>query len=269
MDRGADNSAVLMRSHKEGLLVTVRATHDRALNKYGGGLRLWSHMKSQAPLGCFPLQLRERPGRPARVADLSVRAARISAPVARPTSERRTQWINFWAVYVKELGFCKEPVEWMLWTTYPVKTYGDALRVIRNYTLRWRVEDFHRAWKSGVCNIESSQLRSVAALQRWGAMTAAVAARAEHLKHISRTEPDAPAIRELTQDEIDAAVILSETKKHSPGSQLSLQEAVLLVAQVGGYTGKSSGGPPGAIVIARGLRDVEVFARGLAAGRSG
>jgi hypothetical protein len=30
-------------------------------------------------------------------------------------------------------------------------------------------------------------------------------------------------------------------------------EAVLWITQLGGYTGKSSGGPPGAITIGRGL----------------
>jgi hypothetical protein len=35
------------------------------------------------------------------------------------------------------------------------------------------------------------------------------------------------------------------------------------VADLGGYTGKSSGGPPGAIVIGRGLHRIEAVATAL------
>lgn len=269
MDRGADYGAVLWKAHREQLLVTVRAAYDRALSKRATDLHLWERMSRERPMGSFPLKVPARDGRPARVAHLCIRAARVSVPVAKMSQARRTQWLDLCAVHVREISIADEPIEWMLWTTYNVKHFGDAYRVVTNYAKRWRIEEFHRAWKSSVCNIEGSQLRSVGALQRWGAMTAAVAARAEHLKLLSRTEPDKPAIEELTRDEIDAAILLSETKKHRLGDALSLGEVTLLIAQVGGYTGKSSGGPPGTIVISRGLRDVMIAARGLARGRSG
>ena len=59
-----------------------------------------------------------------------------------------------------------------------------------------------------------------------------------------------------------AAIVLSETKRHQPGDQLTLGQAVELIAEVGGYTGRrNSGGPPGTTVISRGLNDVLVVAR--------
>jgi hypothetical protein len=173
------------------------------------------------------------------------------------------------AVYVSETRRRKGSVAWMLWTTYPVKTARDALRVVKGYTMRWRVEEFHRAWKSGHCDIESSQLRSVDAIQRWGAITAAVAARAEHLKLRSRAEPEALAETELSRDEIDAAILLSGTKRHRRGAKLTLQQVVELIARVGGCIGKSSGGPPGTITIGRGLDRVVAAATALAAVRCG
>ena len=96
-----------------------------------------------------------------------------------------------------------------------------------------------------------------------------MAARAEHLKLLSRSEPDCDAELELSRNEIDAAIILTETKHHRIGDKLTLQQAVWLIAQVGGYTGKSSGGPPGAQTIARGLQFVAPAAAVLAATRSG
>jgi len=38
-----------------------------------------------------------------------------------------------------------------LWTNYPVATFEDATLVIENYAKRWRIEDFHKTWKSGAC----------------------------------------------------------------------------------------------------------------------
>jgi hypothetical protein len=268
LDRGGDFGDVLSLAYKQNLLVTVRASHDRALDDYGGK-RLWKHMKEQPVMGQMAVAVPARPSKPARTARLSIRAKKIPLMIAPATKQRRSQPIELTAVHVCERKGPKDRIEWMLWTTYPVKTAADAMHVVKAYTMRWRIEDFHRAWKSGHCDIESSQLRSVDALQLWGAITAAVAARAEHLKLRSRSEPDVLAETELSRHEIDAAIILSETKKHRRGDQLTLHQAVDLIASVGGYTGKSSGGPPGTITISRGLDQISAAAKALAAVRSG
>ena len=41
----------------------------------------------------------------------------------------------------------------------------------------------------------------------------------------------------------------------------SLVDVVRWIAQEGGYTGKSSGGPPGAIVLSRGMERLQVLFR--------
>src|SRR5690606_6509071 len=106
----------------------------------------------------------------------------------------------------------QEPICWILLTTHPLESLADCLLVIRSYTCRWRVEEFHKAWKSGLCDVESSQLRSYAAIQRWASILAAVAARAERLKRLSRETPDVDALTEFSQDEIDATILYMETK---------------------------------------------------------
>lgn len=268
MDRGADCAAVLFMAFEQSLLVTVRANHDRAI----GSERLWPLMQKQPVLGELSVRLRAIDGSPARTARLQMRAKRLRFQVANAEDQRlrqRRRWVELTAVYVTENGRGLGGIDWMLWTTHPVRDASDACEVVRGYTLRWRIEDFHRAWKSGGCDIESSQLRGVAALQRWAAMTAAMAAHAEHLKHRARSHPELDAEVELTRDEIDAAIILTRTTKHGIGDKLTLQQAVWLIAQIGGYTGKSSGGPPGAETIGRGLRDVATAAVVLAASRSG
>ena len=96
-------------------------------------------------------------------------------------------------------------------------------------------------------------------------MLAAVAARIERLKHLARTKPDAPASAELSELEIEALKRLKmqqkkKTETVGPGIP-TIAVAVRWLADLGGYTGKSSGGPPGSITIGRGLEDVAVAAR--------
>jgi hypothetical protein len=177
--------------------------------------------------------------------------------------------VDVYVVRVNERTRRRDGLEWILLTTYPVQNAEDAALVVRGYMLRWRVEDFHHTWKSGACDIERSQLRTARNFCRWATIQAAVAARIETLKHLSRETPDIDATAHLSQAEIDAAIILSNTNKHQPGDLLTLQQAVWLIASVGGYTGKSSGGPPGTITIRRGLDRVTAAAVAIEHLRSG
>jgi len=159
---------------------------------------------------------------------------------------------------VREVGTPKdrERITWKLLTTRPMTTLADAIEVVRGYAMRWRVEEFHRTWKGGHCQLERSQLRSPGALMRWATILAAVATRIERLKQLSRTQGELSALHEFSQAEIDAAIFLSETKKWKFGDVPTLVQVVHLVAQVGGYTGKSSGGPPGSKTIGRGMERI-------------
>lgn len=268
LDRGADCGDVLALAHQQSLFVTVRSAHNRAIEGRAKDY-LRPRLKAQPVLARMTVNVPARKQQPARVANLQVRATRLRFRVAKAGKKRRSVWVEMWAVFVSEPQRRKNAIQWMLWTTFPVTSAENALKVVRGYSMRWRVEEFHRAWKSGHCDIESSQLRSPAAMQRWGAITAAVAARAEHLKLRSRTEPEAAALSELTQHEIDAAILLSETRKHKPGDAITLEQAVDLIARIGGYIGKASGGPPGTATISRGLDRVAAAAKVLALGRSG
>ncbi len=153
-------------------------------------------------------------------------------------------------------------------TTHPVADLEDALIVIDGYACRWTIEDFHRAWKSGCCQVETTQLRSRDHIQRWATILAAVAVRVMRLTKLARTEPELPATVELRQSEIDAIIVTRKRTGRSPGDVPTIGQAVTWLAEIGGYTGKSSGGPPGATVITRGLLRIEALAAYLEIQRS-
>ncbi len=148
------------------------------------------------------------------------------------------------------------PIHWRLLTNQSVAGKEDITLVINAYALRWRVEDFHRTWKSGACDVEKSQLRSADNVIRWAVILAATAARIERLKGLSRLDEDLPAEQEFSNKEIRAILVLHEAycgKTHTDAEPLTVRKLVYWIAEIGGYTGKSSGGPPGAKTIKRGF----------------
>jgi hypothetical protein len=266
LDRGADCWPVLLWATQLGMLLTVRANANRRVVSASPRCRpyLWSVVSATPVLGRCDLHIPARRKRPARTARIRVRACPVTLDLHDGTSVRKQ--VSMYAVLAREQGRGKHVVEWMLLTTYPVATFEDACLVIQGYTTRWRIEEFHRAWKNGVCHVEDTQLRSVQAVLKWATILASVAARSVRLSYLARTEPDRPALSEFTPYEIDAAWILRMGTKPPAEVQSSTVGVVIgWIAEIGGYTGKSSGGPPGPTVIARGLVEVGIGARVLKA----
>jgi hypothetical protein len=251
IDRGGDFWRVFDVVREHGFDVTVRASHDRVVDGKMRRSRLSKALKRSAVLGRMTLS-RPKLGRIV----LEVRARRVTMLMGDEGRPRRA--FDLWVVQVREVAKPKdrERITWKLLTTRPATTLADAVEVVRGYTMRWRVEEFHRTWKGGHCQLERSQLRSAGALMRWATILAAVATRVERLKQMSRTQGELSALHEFSQEEIDAAIFLSQTKKWKLGDVPTLHQVVDLIAQVGGYTGKSSGGPPGSKTIGRGMERI-------------
>ena len=128
------------------------------------------------------------------------------------------------------------------------------------YTYRWKIEEFHKTWKTGGCNVEDTQLQSEHGLHVLSFVLATVAMRLQRLMWISRTAPGRPATEEFSDEEISAVFALKNAKRGGR-SVVTVGRITLWIAELGGYTGKSSGGPPGAITLGRGLAQVLPVAR--------
>src|SRR5579859_373869 len=261
MDRGFDCWPVL-RTAQQGAHYIVRAQSDRRLADGPRGARryLRRSLQSQPTLGRYDVQVPERSGRAARVARMHVQTQRLTVELR--VSKRRREYLTLNAVLAREAGGPKgASLSWMLLTTEPIDTFTQVVEVVRAYAFCWRIEEMHRAWKRGDCNVEDTQLRSREAITKWATIHAAVATRAVRLAQLARARPDMPASQEFSQIEIDAAITLRKKRtKFTLGDVPSLADLVRLVADLGGYTGKSSGGPPGPTVIARGLERVSIAA---------
>ncbi len=279
MDRGADAWPLLQRAVELGACITVRAAYDRRLEDDAW---LIQTLKRAPIRACRRLELPKRgparrkkrvgkkrltyltPSRPARTAKLTIRAARVGLSCAVTNKKRTTVPLN--AVYVTEIGRGPrdEAIEWILLTTHAIDTSADVLAIVDAYALRWRIEDFHLTWKSGLCGVEDTQLRSPAAVFKWATILAAVATRAMRLMKQSRESPDALALTEFSEWELKA--IVAQRQPKGVGFEiiptLSLAQAVRWMVDCSGYNGPWKG-PPGVRIIGRALEWVVVGARAL------
>ena len=159
------------------------------------------------------------PGRPAlsaRSAQVEVRFKEVtlSAPQAPQTRDKLP--IKLWAVYLLE----KHPpkgaaaVRWMLLTSIPVASVKQALKCVRWYRRRWRIEEWHRVMKSG-CKILNHQNHRAQVLLRAIALDAVIAWRIMLLALLGREVPELPS--EILFDRCEGEVLgLLAQKKDSP-----------------------------------------------------
>lgn len=266
MDRGADSWPVWSCALQDGHWVTVRACHDRRLRAPPGQRRyLRATVAAHPELARFELPIPGGHGRVARRAVMALRAAPVELRMTQ-TPSKRVAYVSMWAVSTQEVSAVpegQEPLTWLLLTTRPVLTPADAAEVVYSYGLRWRIEEFHRAWKSGLANVEDTQLRSAAAIQTWALLLASAATRLLRLMHRSRQEPDLPATTEFSPLELHA-IHLAEGRSTPPPRTPTLHQTVHRLARLGGYTGPASGGPPGLTVLSRGLAYIEPIVHVLA-----
>jgi Transposase DNA-binding/Transposase DDE domain len=276
LDRGADCMSVLIEAADAGMHLTVRAVHDRCLRWHNGrDGRLLSSMVSRPVSGTYKVDVPERPKQVAREATMAIRVARMPLLLRLGKKRRRILTVTVILATEQHVPRGQIPLRWMLFTTHAVETTADALVVVGAYSRRWRIEDFHKTWKTGACDIESSKLESKDNIIRWATIMASVAARIENIKHAARTTPDAPATTVFSLDEIEATILLYKvgvTKINVPykqGDIPTVAEITRWIASLGGHMGNPKKRPPGPTVIRRGLERIAVAATVLAAQRQG
>jgi Transposase DNA-binding len=273
LDREGDAWPTLLEAGIGDHWFTIRANHRRRVSLPNGDMSYLQPLLAQQEVKTqYPLEVRPAGKRQTRTATMEIRACKVTLDIRdKRTSKRFPIELN--AVQAIERGTTptgEKPIEWTLLTNRPIETIKDLTDVIWAYSMRWRIEEFHRTWKSGACRVEENQLRSTSAAIKWATILAAVAIRIERIKQLAREKPDIPATDEFSPAEIKAAALLyfgkSAKTKIAPAASPSIADVTLWIACLGGYTGKtSSGGPPGSIVLARGMESVRAAAQALEA----
>lgn len=265
LDRGGDFKEMLAWAEHAEHWITVRASHDRRTTDEHAAY-LWETVERAPVIAQRSLDVPETKKRPARTAKLELRTAPVTLRLRNKWTKATTS-TTLNALLVREIGTPAdggEPLEWMLLTNHPINTRADAELVLFGYTQRWRVEQFHKTLKS-ICQVERTQLREAAQIERWATILSAVAMRLLRLTYFARVSPNAPASLELSRTEIAALIIARGKGTHRLSDEISIEQATTWIAELGGYVGKkASGGPPGMIVLARGFERLEQRAQAVA-----
>jgi hypothetical protein len=270
MDAEADASHVLLRALEQTRL-TVRLHYDRNLAALDVAdpehpeIKTLAVLDGSAPQGHLWVSLPRRGKRPARLVCLTLYAEQLTVRLRAQWNKSKIGDVQLGVVRAREecgpAG--EEPIEWVLWTSESIDSVDAVARVVRIYAKRFRIEGVFFATKTGLCETERAQLRSFEALARWATLKLSVAVRARALLEASRQFPDVSADREFSREEIDGALLLHRQEcrgRHAEGTTPTLEGLVTIIAQLGGYTGKSSGGPPGIKTFSRGMEKVQVAA---------
>jgi hypothetical protein len=151
-----------------------------------------------------------------------------------------------------------DPIHWVLLTSWPCATPQEALRVVKAYTRRWLIEEYHKALKTGV-GMEESQLRTRARLEALLGILAVVAVRLLERKLRATTQPEV-LVDARTCDPIWWHIL--ETRLGKPSAGWTQRTLLRGIARLGGFIGRKGDGEPGWLTIWRGWQCLQLMAEG-------
>ncbi len=225
--------------------VIVRAAHNRSLDQ--NSERLWGKMESKPIHFEQEIDVPATANRQGRRAKLAVRFSRIN--LRTPYRFDNRDPFPVYAVYATEID-CPEgetPLSWMLLTTELVEDALMASTILRWYTYRWRVEDYHKILKSG-CQSERYRLAAVGMKTLLGFLSI-IAVELLQVTYLHRTQPDSPAIAVINSLQLE--VLKAKASQKLP-PLLTVTWAVEAVAYLGGYLEHRRKTPIGIQVLWRG-----------------
>jgi len=245
-DRESDVFAYLYDKHRHAERFIVRAAQDRAL--VDSDERLFETVLTSPVRGQMKVSVPQRGGRPAREATLSLRSAAVvlKAPPRQGIDAQAQVPLN--AMMAEELDVDpSDALCWLLLTSEPIQTSQQLEEVLGFYAMRWRIEEFHKAWKSGA-RVEKMRMQSKETLERMVVMLAFVAVRLLQLREtLDNAEAAAlPCTQVLSETEWKVLWVSIATKpKAYPKITPTLKWAYQAVAKLGGFydskrTGRAS-----------------------------
>ena len=248
MDREADAFALFASLIAKGRDFVVRVASDRWVNEYDGAApEMLRTIAARAPIALTrevklsrrtgvgkALGARRRhPPREGRDAQLCIRACSIVMPRPRKLHDSLPAALSIQLVQVVEENppAGTEAVEWLLFTTLPVRSAEQVAAVIDTYRARWTIEEYFKALKSG-CNYEKRQLESRHTLLNALGILAPLAWRLLALRSVA-DDSTTPASAVLDADEIHVLRKLSHDVKL--GDRPTAAQALYAIAGLGGH----------------------------------
>jgi hypothetical protein len=235
----------------------VRARHDRKLEDRER--TLWQEVGRAPVAATLSVLVGRRGDQPSRLARLNLRFCRVH--LQAPSRKADQPPIELWAIEAQEVSPVPKGVArivWRLLTTLPVTCAQEAIEKVRWYAQRWQIEVIHKVLKSG-CQIEQRQLETAQRLERVLSVDLVAAWRVLALCKAAREMPDDPISNWLPAAQWQALCCYVHRQTTPPKTAPSVRQAVLWIAQLGGFLARKSDGEPGTKTLWRGLHQLDVM----------
>jgi hypothetical protein len=249
-DRESDIYELFCMAQQKGTHFVVRTCVDRLAGE--GDHTITDEMKEVAVKGLHRIEVRDNDGEADDVVlEIKYRRIRVQPPIGK---QKRYPALTLTVIHAEERGTPKnrKRIDWKLITDLSVQSRKDAIEKLDWYSLRWKIEVFHKVLKSG-CRAEEAKLRTAQRLANLIAVYCIVSWRIFWMTMLNRSSPDAPPDLALTDAEIALLDRLVKDRDQNPRQRRTLSHYLIKIARLGGYLARKNDPPPGNMVMWRGL----------------
>lgn len=245
------------------VIIRCGRVHRHVIDQNGEKRSISKTIQDAKVIGGYRLEIPRRGGRKARTAKLEISTKKVFMPQPRFCSEQvkasERNGLELTIVIAREIDPPRgaEPICWILLTSLPVSDLFAAMMVIQSYELRWQIEEWHKAIKTG-CALESSQHQDIDRLLPLTGIYSVVAVLLLQLRESSRRMPHRPAEQVVPKRWIDMLMAIG-SRSRRPHTAEQLWRAI---AQLGGFLNRKGDGNPGWQTIWSGWRQLHMAMRG-------
>jgi len=210
-------------------------------------------LRQSPDVGTLEIRVPARAGQPARQALLTLRARTVKLRWPYQLLGRHQDvMVNVVEAIERHAPKGKTPLDWRLLTSESIDTLDACLRVIRLYSQRWTIEEFHKGLKTG-CRIEERRLETPKRFEVFLALASVISSMLLRLRDAAREASDRPAIGFFSAAQL---ALLHSKFPRLVGRQPTLRQALRAMAQMGGFLGRKGDGDPGWITLWHGLKEL-------------
>ncbi|MGC2330291.1 MAG: IS4 family transposase [Candidatus Acidiferrales bacterium] len=257
-DRESDIYELFCAAEALGTYFLVRTCVDRLAGD--GKHTIAAEMKEVRVRGLHRIPVRDKTGDPSEaILEIKYRRIRVLPPIGK---HKQYPELLLTVIHAQERGTPRgrEKIDWKLITNLPVSSRAEAIEKLEWYSMRWKIETFHKILKSG-CKAEESRLRTAERLARLLAVFCILSWRIFWLTMTNRSLPAASPSLAFTAREIYLLDRSVKEKVTEQPQRARLSAYLIKLARLGGYLARAGDSPPGNRVIWRGmsrLTDIEL-----------
>ena len=193
--------------------------------------------------------------------DIWYKRIHVCPPIGK---QKRYPALDLTVIHASEVGAPsgRKPILWKLVTDLEVNELQEAIENVRWYSMRWKIEVFHKILKSR-CRAEGAKLRTADRLANLIALFCIDSWRVMWMTMMALAAPKADPTIAFTATEItilDSLIVDSASRGAQSGA---LQLYLTKLSRLGGYLARTFDSPPGNTVVWRGLRrlvDIQIGA---------